>query len=535
MSKQSATEKSVANGGQAAAGVLRRKCDCGGRAAAGGGECSACSKKKLHRRRRGNGEFAEAPPLVEEVLRSPGQALDAATQTDMGERFGHDFSHVRVHTDARASESAAAVDALAYTVGRDVVFGAGQYAPHSDSGKGLLAHELTHVLQAGNAAPTSGAIEIGRADAGEERAAEQSEMLAGAARPTVGYSAANLLQRKTKGGSVGGFFANIGRAIAGIFTSGEMDYDKKTLDEYLDYLRTNGDIEDDFDSDNKARDIAERDLFKGESTGVRALLVREMLTGATWGADEEAIIRILQAATPDERAFIAETVTYDKLYDKFSGKNLDTLYALLPKMEFFHPRGKKELKTHSLEDFIKKWETDNGKALSATERQVLAKGCIGITMLHLGTTSAPDLRECYGSFEKAWMAAKTMNEYLAANAPDKKAYIFSKRFWSSGDPYKPDPQTGRVDMSNYRHNTARPSEGGSFFINFDYGFYDEATGKWWHANHCDSPTLGPGRCEDPEGNPLGPMTVYESNLANYSKPLRDFDKQVFCVSVANKK
>jgi hypothetical protein len=61
--------------------------------------------------------------------------------------FGHDLSHVRVHTDRKAAESAQAVGALAYTVGRDIVFGAGQYQPTSAGGNRLLAHELTHVMQ----------------------------------------------------------------------------------------------------------------------------------------------------------------------------------------------------------------------------------------------------------------------------------------------------------------------------------------------------------------------------------------------------
>jgi hypothetical protein len=65
----------------------------------------------------------------------------------MEPRFGHDFSGVRVHTDAQAAESARAVNALAYTVGRDVVFGAGQFAPQSPAGRRLMAHELTHVVQ----------------------------------------------------------------------------------------------------------------------------------------------------------------------------------------------------------------------------------------------------------------------------------------------------------------------------------------------------------------------------------------------------
>ena len=65
----------------------------------------------------------------------------------MESRFGHDFSRVRVHTDARATDSALAVNAQAYTVGRDVVFGVGEYAPGAHTGKSLLAHELTHVVQ----------------------------------------------------------------------------------------------------------------------------------------------------------------------------------------------------------------------------------------------------------------------------------------------------------------------------------------------------------------------------------------------------
>ncbi len=92
-------------------------------------------------------EPATAPPIVHKVLHSSGQPLNADTRTFMEPRFGHDFSQVRVHTDAKAAESARAVNALAYTVGRDIVFGAGHYTPETTTGKGLLAHELTHVIQ----------------------------------------------------------------------------------------------------------------------------------------------------------------------------------------------------------------------------------------------------------------------------------------------------------------------------------------------------------------------------------------------------
>jgi outer membrane protein OmpA-like peptidoglycan-associated protein len=131
------------------AGVLQRKCACGGSSPAFG-ECEECKTNRgasLQRRSGGKSGPSEAPPIVHEVLRSPGQPLDAATRAFMEPRFGQSFSAVRVHADARAAESAREVNALAYTVGRDVVFAAGQYAAQTTGGKKLLAHELTHVVQ----------------------------------------------------------------------------------------------------------------------------------------------------------------------------------------------------------------------------------------------------------------------------------------------------------------------------------------------------------------------------------------------------
>jgi hypothetical protein len=90
---------------------------------------------------------SEAPPIVHEALRSPGQPIDTATRAFMEPRFGQDFSRVRVHTDTKAARSTEAVNALAYTVGSDVVFGAGRYLPQTAQGQHLLAHELTHVVQ----------------------------------------------------------------------------------------------------------------------------------------------------------------------------------------------------------------------------------------------------------------------------------------------------------------------------------------------------------------------------------------------------
>jgi hypothetical protein len=96
-------------------------------------------------------QSSAVPPIVYEVLSSLGQPLEAGTRTFMESRFGHDFSNVRVHTDSKAAESTESVNALAYTAGKDIVFGKKQYAPKTDNGKRMLAHELTHVIQQGNA------------------------------------------------------------------------------------------------------------------------------------------------------------------------------------------------------------------------------------------------------------------------------------------------------------------------------------------------------------------------------------------------
>ncbi len=94
-----------------------------------------------------------APPIVHEVLATGGTPLDAATRGLMESRFGRDFSGVRVHADARAADSARAVSASAYTVGRDLVFASGTYRPDMPQGQELLAHELAHAVQQQGAPP----------------------------------------------------------------------------------------------------------------------------------------------------------------------------------------------------------------------------------------------------------------------------------------------------------------------------------------------------------------------------------------------
>jgi hypothetical protein len=125
---------------------LQRKCACGRRAGITE-ECDACLHKRLQRSLAHHVAPSTIPPIVHDVLGSSGEALDSNTCAFMEARFRHNFGDVRVHTDAQAAESARAVNSQAYTVGRDIVFGEGQYAPRTGAGRKLLAHELTHVAQ----------------------------------------------------------------------------------------------------------------------------------------------------------------------------------------------------------------------------------------------------------------------------------------------------------------------------------------------------------------------------------------------------
>jgi hypothetical protein len=119
-------------------------------------KCSKCKKneddeKKVLQRKDGVGGAGPqaVPPIVHEVLQGPGKPLDTQTRAFFEPRFGHDFSRIRVYHGDLAAESARAVNALAYTFGERIVFGSGQYIPHSNVGQRLLAHELAHTVQAG--------------------------------------------------------------------------------------------------------------------------------------------------------------------------------------------------------------------------------------------------------------------------------------------------------------------------------------------------------------------------------------------------
>jgi hypothetical protein len=163
-----------------------------------GGAVRVRRQNGLTQQRTGGPERHQVSSVVDEVLHSPGKPLDPESRHWLEPRFGHDFSRVRVHTDTRAAESAKAVGAFAYTVGRDIVFARGHYAPRSAAGQRLLAHELAHVAQQAVAPPeTHKQVLVGRTNDPSEREARLAAQSAamGSGRISVQHQVPLTLQR----------------------------------------------------------------------------------------------------------------------------------------------------------------------------------------------------------------------------------------------------------------------------------------------------------------------------------------------------
>ena len=140
----------------------------------------------------------EQSPVLDVVGGGGGSPLDAGLRSEMEGRLGADFSDVKVHTDNKAADSAHSVQANAYTVGSDVVFGSGQFAPGSESGKQTIAHELTHVIQQ-RSGPVAG-TEVG----GGIKLSHPSDEFETAADQTARTALAGPAPTPAAGGSGGG-------------------------------------------------------------------------------------------------------------------------------------------------------------------------------------------------------------------------------------------------------------------------------------------------------------------------------------------
>jgi Domain of unknown function (DUF4157) len=426
--------------------------------------------------RKASGPACAAPGAVASAVSSPapGTPLSPAARAYFEPRFGQDLSHVRVHADANAGALSEQVSARAFTVGSNIWFGRGAYDPASEPGRRLLGHELTHVLQQGHRR--------------------------------------GPLQRK--GGSFGGFFKNIGRAIQNLVMD-EMDYTPEEMETYLGVLRTTKDIEDDFDSDNKARKVVAAGLHKKETLKIRALLIREMITGYYSDDDLRGVRTIMGDSTRSE---------LEDLPNLFSGSEQETVFEALAIIDPAHGNVGDLSNVRTMAQYIERWTRINNKPMTERERQTLARGCVGITALETASLANPELSVCYQTFIAALKQKEKVEALLVDRKIKGRALLFSKRF-NSEQSLDIDKKTRQVDMRMTDSDTPKPGR-----TNFDYGLYDESTGKWWHANKCDPATINDlTRCVG------DPMVVYESSLEHYSRPLDDFNQQVFCVTIGVKR
>ena len=132
----------------------------------------------------------------------PGCALPEPVRRDLEPAFGHDFVGVRVHTDDRAARETRRVGARAFTLGRDISFAAGAYAPATPEGRRLIAHELAHVVQQAGTVP-SGEPTLGAAGTGAEReaAAVADRIGAGRLAGPIAACPASAIQRQADAGA----------------------------------------------------------------------------------------------------------------------------------------------------------------------------------------------------------------------------------------------------------------------------------------------------------------------------------------------
>jgi hypothetical protein len=121
-------------------------------------KCAACETEEKLKRKEFRSTEPNISPAIEQTLQSTGNPMDQSTLSFMENRFGYDFSNVQIHNDALAHQSSNDINAFAYTHNNHIAFGAGQYNPQSESGKRLLAHELTHVIQQTSSIQTSSTI-----------------------------------------------------------------------------------------------------------------------------------------------------------------------------------------------------------------------------------------------------------------------------------------------------------------------------------------------------------------------------------------
>ena len=196
-----------------------------------------------------------------------------------------------------------------------------------------------------------------------------------------------------------------------------------------------------------------------------------------------------------------------------------------------HGETKGKQRRYTVEQYVKMWEAERGRPMTKAEEKTLARGCIGITALNLEAGNPP-LDNAYATFDQAKKVVDEWNAFIEAHKGERtsdgkvvghfKAVLFAKLFWSNQSPdpeerkkpddkaYLPD-EDGKVDMSDYEYR----AQGGGKWVNFDYGFWDDSSNCFWHANHCQ-----PG------------MEVFQSTKDKFTAGYMDFDRIIFCAVIA---
>ncbi|MBM4393338.1 MAG: DUF4157 domain-containing protein [Deltaproteobacteria bacterium] len=193
---------------------------------------------------------------------------------------------------------------------------------------------------------------------------------------------------------------------------------------------------------------------------------------------------------------------------------------------------------YSREQYEGLWEKEQGRKLKPHERATIERGCIGITANNLAGGGNPlqysegnfaDFDRAHGfmDMKNQELHAMRANPATASRAPQGEYVMFAKLFWSNqkdGDNKAPDDKAfrpddeGRIDMSSYEY------KGQPGYVNFDYGFWDDSTKSFWHANHMEY--------KDPEKRKTNPMKVYQSTRDKFIAGYIDFDRIVFGVALA---
>lgn len=455
-------------------------------------KCEACEEEEKLRRKEAEGESTNIPtmeknadgghtasPVFTEKLnarKGKGIPLSEPIRSSMNQAFQTNFNQVRLHPDKEGAALAQDVNAKAFTHGSDIFFNRGQFRPDSPNGKRLLAHELTHVVQQ-RAIPSrvQGAFNWKRGGIGAG--------IGGA----IGAGAGALIGGLVGGGIGALIGAGIGALVGGLIGLFVGGFTQKT------------------DRGPRKNAMGQFDPL----TGIYTAAAGDTLAGiaSRLGVETSKILE----DNPDLSA--GESIP--------AGTGLFISEVIMPSL----PSGKQHNES-SFDEYVTRWESLMGRGITASERSELARGCVGVSSINVGKNPLAHLDLCYDSFAGAIRKARELNDLFreAGLSGTKKAMIFSKRFYQVPGKKYPVDESGRVDMSEYSSNDRRPG-----YVNFDYGFYDVKTGMWWHANHCD-PVEGSLRCRDVYSASQR-MIVYESTLDYYSRPLADFNRQVFCVVI----